>query len=118
MPPHDRARLPSAAPLLAAGGTSLALHFGTWVYSLQATSVTHSLLFVSATPLFLALLSLVLRQPISRGEVLGVAMGLAGGVLLATAAARSDAQVRAGTAVRSGRAQGVQAYRVPGSSRY
>ena len=103
MPAADRARLAGAAPLLAAGGASLAVHFGTWVYSLQATSVTHSLLFVSATPLFLALLSLALREPISRGELAGVALGTAGCVLLATAAARSDTQVRLRGRVRGPR---------------
>lgn len=81
------------AGLLAASGACLALHFGAWVYSVQATSLTHSLLFVSATPLFLAGGTWALGRPISAWELGGTAVGLAGGVVLATAAARSDAQV-------------------------
>lgn len=84
---------PPQAGLLAASGVCLAFHFGLWVYSVQATSLTHSLLFVSATPLFLAGGTCLLGRPISAGELGGTAVGLAGGVLLATAAARSDAQV-------------------------
>ncbi|PRW45144.1 Permeases of the drug metabolite transporter family permease component [Chlorella sorokiniana] len=93
MPPEDRQRTAQSAGLLAASGVCLALHFGTWVYSVQATSLTHSLLFVSATPLFLAGGTWLLGRPISAGELGGTAVGLAGGVLLATAAARADAQV-------------------------
>ena len=74
----------------------LDLHFGTFVYSVQATSLTHSLLFVSATPLFLAGGTWLLGRPISAGELGGTAVGLAGGVLLATAAAASDVQVCGG----------------------
>lgn len=81
------------ARLLAASGACLCVHFGLWVYSVQTTSLAHSLLFVSATPLFLAGGAWLLRRPISRGELAGTAVGLAGAVLLATAAARSDAQV-------------------------
>ena len=79
--------------LLVVSGTCLCFHFGAWVFSVEATSLTHSLLFVSATPLFLAAGTWLLRKPISAGELAGTAAGLAGGVLLATAAARSDAQV-------------------------
>jgi drug/metabolite transporter (DMT)-like permease len=81
------------AGLLVVSGTCLCFHFGAWVFSVEATSLTHSLLFVSATPLFLAAGTWLLRKPISAGELAGTAAGLAGGVLLATAAARSDAQV-------------------------
>lgn len=141
MPGEDRQRTVQQAGLLAASGACLALHFGTWVYSVQveagaascsrrkaasgacrrrrggggevlatgaallqrfsvsadapqATSLTHSLLFVSATPLFLAGGTWALGRPISRGELGGTAVGLVGAVLLATAAARSDAEVR------------------------
>eukprot|EP00887_Chlorella_sp_A99_P004149 scaffold23.g4149.t1 len=61
--------------LLALSGSALAVHFGSWVWSVEHTSLTHSLLFVSATPLLLTL------------------VGLVGAVLLATAAARTDRQV-------------------------
>lgn len=86
------------APLLAASGTCLCVHFAAWVYSVQATSLTHSLLFVSATPLFLAGGTWLLRKPISAGELAGTGVGAVGAVLLATDAARSDGQVRRGAA--------------------
>ncbi|KAL4448195.1 hypothetical protein ABPG75_005414 [Micractinium tetrahymenae] len=93
MPPADRRRTLQQAPLLAASGACLCVHFGAWVYSVEATSLTHSLLFVSATPLFLAGGTWLLRKPISGGELAGTGVGAVGAVLLATAAARSDAQV-------------------------
>jgi drug/metabolite transporter (DMT)-like permease len=52
--------------LLTASGTCLALHFGLWVYSLENTSLTHSLLLVCSTPVLLALGTWALRKPISR----------------------------------------------------
>lgn len=103
LPPAARARIARAAGLLSFSGVCLAFHFGLWVASAQATSLTHSLLFVSATPLFLALISLLLRRPISGGELVGTAVGLAGGVLLATAAAAHDAQVGFGEWIPGGR---------------
>ena len=38
---------------LLGGGLFLALHFGSWVASLDETSLTHSLLFVTAHPLII-----------------------------------------------------------------
>ncbi|MDA8843449.1 EamA family transporter, partial [Euryarchaeota archaeon] len=39
--------------ILAVSSCALALHFGAWVASLDATSLTHSLLFVTAHPLII-----------------------------------------------------------------
>jgi drug/metabolite transporter (DMT)-like permease len=55
-----------------------ALHFGAWVWSLQHTSLAHSLLLVSTTPIILVAYSLVVRQPISAGEVAGAVLAVAG----------------------------------------
>ena len=41
----------STAKIILASGAFLALHFGFWVTSLDYTSLTHSLLFVTAHPL-------------------------------------------------------------------
>lgn len=46
--------------LLGASGLALAAHFGAWVASLDETSLTHSLLFVTAHPLVIVLGMLVL----------------------------------------------------------
>lgn len=46
--------------LIAASGLALAAHFGAWVASLDETSLTHSLLFVTAHPLVIVIGMLVL----------------------------------------------------------
>ncbi|MDB2570715.1 EamA family transporter, partial [Euryarchaeota archaeon] len=70
--------------ILAASSCALALHFGAWVASLDATSLTHSLLFVTAHPLIiivgmgvLSALYIGFRKP-SRLEVLGAVVGFSG----------------------------------------
>jgi drug/metabolite transporter (DMT)-like permease len=49
-----RVRREAPLPLLLAGAY-LAVHFGTWSLSLELTSLSHSLLFVCATPLLIVL---------------------------------------------------------------
>lgn len=76
----------STLALIAGSGTSLAVHFGCWVASVELTSLTHSLLFVSATPVLLAIVTWLRRQPISSGELWGTALGCVGTIILATSA--------------------------------
>jgi drug/metabolite transporter (DMT)-like permease len=85
-------RSPRTLALLAASGAALAFHFGLWVYSIKATTLQHSLLFVSCAPLLLAGGALALRHPISRGEVGGAALGAAGAAVLAAGAAAGAAR--------------------------
>ena len=73
--------------ILLASGLALALHFGSWVASLDSTSLTHSLLFVTAHPIIIivgmAILSLFyigFRSP-SKLEVLGAAIGFFGAAI-------------------------------------
>jgi drug/metabolite transporter (DMT)-like permease len=47
-------------------GTALAFHFGTWIMSLNETSMAHSLLFVTSGSIVIVLGSLILRRPISK----------------------------------------------------
>lgn len=68
-------------------GVCLAVHFATWVASLKMTSLPHSLLLVSMAPALLVLYAVARRQPISRGEVLGTLLALAGACVLAAGAA-------------------------------
>lgn len=49
---------------------------------LQHTSLVHAYLFVSVTPLAIAVGSLLLRKPISGGEVAGTLLGVAGAAVL------------------------------------
>jgi drug/metabolite transporter (DMT)-like permease len=52
--------------LLTASGVALAAHFGTWVASLDETTLTHSLLFVTAHPLVIVLGMLLLAPVLSQ----------------------------------------------------
>ncbi len=71
------------AVLMAASGGFLAIHFGTWISSLQYTSVASSVLLVTSSPIFVATASwAVLRERPLRQEVLGIALGVMGGVIV------------------------------------
>ena len=68
----------------ALAGAFLAVHFATWITSLELTSVASSVVLVSTAPLFVALLSgPVLREVVPRHVWLGVALATAGGVAVA-----------------------------------
>jgi drug/metabolite transporter (DMT)-like permease len=61
-------------------GFFLALHFATWISSLEYTSVASSVVLVTTTPLWVALLSpLILREVNGKTVVLGMLLALAGG---------------------------------------
>jgi hypothetical protein len=79
--PEDKARALLAMRWLAASGACLAVHFGAWVWGLQHTSLAHSVLWVSTSPLLLAAGAWVMRTPISCGETLGALLGFGGGRL-------------------------------------
>ena len=61
-------------------GLFLALHFATWITSLEYTTVASSVVLVSTTPLWVALLSpFTLREPITRLRAVGMLVALTGG---------------------------------------
>lgn len=73
-------------------GLFLAVHFATWISSLEYTTVASSVVLVTTTPLWVALLSpFTLREPISRGQFLGMLVALAGGVVIGVADSESSA---------------------------
>ncbi|GLC33755.1 hypothetical protein PLESTM_000107800 [Pleodorina starrii] len=84
--PSDRSRALRSCGWLVGSGACLAVHFGSWVWGLQHTSLTHSLLLVSATPLLLAALALTTGSRLSAGELGGTLLGLAGAVVLSVGA--------------------------------
>eukprot|EP00882_Tetradesmus_deserticola_P022745 GHRQ01024691.1.p1 GENE.GHRQ01024691.1~~GHRQ01024691.1.p1 ORF type:complete len:425 (+),score=136.30 GHRQ01024691.1:465-1739(+) len=86
MPAADKARVFRDWRYSLFSGVTLALHFGSWVWSLQHTSLAHSLLLVSTTPIILVGHSLITRQPISLGEVAGALLAVAGCAVLASGA--------------------------------
>lgn len=64
-------------------GTFLALHFDTWITSLEYTSVASSVVLVSTTPLWVALLApFTIREPITRMIVGGMILALLGGLIV------------------------------------
>lgn len=64
-------------------GFFLALHFATWITSLEFTTVASSVVLVSTSPLWVAFLApIFLKEEISRLILLGMVLALAGGVLV------------------------------------
>lgn len=65
-------------------GIFLAVHFATWITSLQYTSVTSSVVLVSTGPLWVTLLSpVVLRERVGAGAVGGLVLAIFGGIIIA-----------------------------------
>ena len=64
--------------IILSSGVALAAHFGTWVTSLDHTSLAHSLLFVTSHPIIIvAGTALLVRRP-HRLETIGALVGLLG----------------------------------------
>ena len=77
---ESRSRLTEKKTVLIILGSGLALaaHFGTWVTSLDHTSLAHSLLFVTSHPIIIvAGTALLVRRP-HRLETIGALVGLLG----------------------------------------
>ena len=65
-------------------GFFLALHFATWISSLEYTTVASSVVLVTTTPLWVALLSpLILREPSGKPVLIGMLLTLFGGAVVA-----------------------------------
>ena len=63
-------------------GVALAAYFSLWTLSLDITSVAHSLLFLSSTPLLIAIQRIILRQGINLIEIIGVIVGFFGMMII------------------------------------
>jgi drug/metabolite transporter (DMT)-like permease len=64
-------------------GIFLALHFATWISSLEYTSVASSVVFVSTGPLWVALLSpMLLKEHLAKTAIIGLGLSLAGGTII------------------------------------
>lgn len=59
----------------------LALHFAAWIWSLDNTSLVHSLLFVTSHPLVVVLLMPLVGSKVGRGHVIGALVGVLGAAL-------------------------------------
>lgn len=69
--------------LALASGVCLGLHFGAWISSLALTSVASSVVLVSTSPLFVAVLAaLFLHEKLTRAILIGLALTLMGAVVV------------------------------------
>ena len=76
--------LPGPSWLLAMlSGLLLGIHFATWISSLALTSIISSTVLVATVPIWVALASpIVLKEPISRGVKQGIALAIAGTIVI------------------------------------
>lgn len=75
---------PGALRYAAAAGLCLSLHFATWITSLSFTSIAASTTLVTTNPVWVALLSwLWWKEKPTRLTMTGIAVALAGGILIA-----------------------------------
>ena len=64
-------------------GGFLAVHFATWISSLEYTSVTSSVVLVTTTPLWVALLSpWTIKEPLTKAILIGLVLAMAGSILI------------------------------------
>ena len=64
-------------------GIFLALHFASWISSLEYTSVASSVVFVSTGPLWVAFLSpMLLKEHLAKTAVIGLGLSLVGGTII------------------------------------
>jgi drug/metabolite transporter (DMT)-like permease len=64
-------------------GFLLALHFAAWITSLEMTTVASSVVLVTTTPLWVALLSpFVLSERLKKGVWVGLGLAMGGGILV------------------------------------
>lgn len=67
-------------------GLFLALHFGSWITSLEYTSIASSVVLVTTTPLWVALISsLFLKEKLTKPLLIGLITAMAGGFLVGIA---------------------------------
>jgi drug/metabolite transporter (DMT)-like permease len=78
--------------LAAASGLILAIHFATWIASLEYTSVLVSVVLVGTSPLWSAILEVMfLHARLSRAVIIGLLVAFGGGILISLAEGSSTA---------------------------
>jgi len=78
-----------------ASGVFLAVHFATWITSLEYTTVASSVVLVSTSPLWVALAArLFLKEPLPPRLLAGLALAMAGSIAISVAEARSGISSR------------------------
>jgi drug/metabolite transporter (DMT)-like permease len=81
-----RSLTPAELTLGLVSGLFLAVHFATWISSLEFTSVASSVVFVSTGPLWVALLSpMLLKERLTHAAIIGLGLALLGGTVIGLA---------------------------------
>jgi drug/metabolite transporter (DMT)-like permease len=102
-------------PRLAGYGLITALHFFLYIWSLEFTSIAHSLALVYTAPVFVTLFAaLLLREPIDPRKYLGMPIVLLGVAVLGGLEARLDARMAFGDLLALGSALCFGLYSVAG----
>jgi drug/metabolite transporter (DMT)-like permease len=102
-------------PRLAGYGLITALHFFLYIWSLEFTTIAHSLALVYTAPLFVTLCAaLLLHEPIDRRKYLGIPVVLVGVAVLAGLEPRLDARMAFGDLLAIGSAVAFGLYSVAG----
>ncbi len=90
-------------------GVFLAIHFATWITSLEYTTVTNSVVLVSTSPLWVAIFApIFLKEKLTKNIIIGMILTLIGGTIIGfsegciwdggiTCASRVDASTRLST---------------------
>jgi drug/metabolite transporter (DMT)-like permease len=80
---------------LVGSGILLALHFATWITSLEYTSVASSVVLVSTSPLWVVLIAWIAwREPVTPSVAFGLTLALGGSMLISFAEARNAISTR------------------------
>lgn len=89
-------RLPIGPAALAAGaGALLALHFATWITSLDHTSIARSVLLVSTAPIWVAVIQFVIgRGAPARSTVLALVFATAGALVVSSGGIAGGAAIK------------------------
>jgi drug/metabolite transporter (DMT)-like permease len=66
----------------ALSGVLLAAHFATWIPSVDYTTIAASTVLVTAAPVFVAIASAWMGEPVSKGAAVGIAVALIGAVVV------------------------------------
>lgn len=86
--------------LAALSGLFLALHFATWIASLDHTPVANSVVLVNTIPIWVGLLSpLITRERIGRGVLIGIVFSVAGAAIIGAGDFASDRDALYGDAL-------------------
>ena len=81
-------------PLVLLSSASLSVHFWAWILSLEYTSVASSVVLVTTSPFLVAIASRVFfAEPVYKYTFVGIAVGIAGGVILAVGDAGGESEI-------------------------